>query len=104
MFSKNADLLQMSNRVGIQFLLTEADTGLTFLEVAETTSIAGSRERNLTNAREAYITVVRLLDRVEPTREEMDFLAKKMAELRDGLIATGCSLGPDPFAGKSSAS
>lgn len=86
-----SDLMQQSNQVGVRFLLAEVDAGLTFLNVAASSAMPGSRERNLKTARELYKTVLRLRFNVQPAPEEKQELQNKLAELRTGLIEAGCS-------------
>lgn len=85
-----SELLQKSNRIGVQFLLAEVETGLTFLKVAATTSREEGRARNLQNAGEVYRTVQRLLPRVTPQPEEKRQIESKMVEIREGLLQAGC--------------
>ncbi len=81
--------IHQSNRAGVEFLVAEATVGLTFLDVAETTSAGEVRTRNLENARTAFETVQRLLPRVFPSGEKMAFLETKLAELKCRLAARG---------------
>lgn len=88
-------IVEESNRVGIQFLLADLATGLTFLNVAAVTHSDESRQRNYQNALSAYQTVIRLLPRVTPSAEERDDLNGKLDILRGRLAAIGLIDDPD---------
>lgn len=77
--------MEQFHRVGVQFLLTDLGTALTFLDVAELTASEESRRRNLQNARHVYDTVMRLLPRVCPSMEEHAALENRLAELKRRL-------------------
>ena len=51
----------------VEFLLTDLETGLTFMDVAQTSGNQEIKQRNHTNAHVAYDTVIRLLPKVKPT-------------------------------------
>lgn len=91
-YTPTPDLLQQSNRIGVQFLLAELETGLTFLAVAGTTSIGENRARNIESAHQAFRTVHRLLPRVLPSPEEKLQINGKMDRLKQGLLKAGCAL------------
>lgn len=82
-------LHEESNKIGVEFLLTEVETAFTFLAVAETTSSPETRERNRNNAFEAYKTVIRMQSKIvmEPNRKS-DF-RQKVADLRKRLQEFG---------------
>lgn len=82
-------LHEESNKIGVEFLLTEVETAFTFLAVAETTSSPETRERNRNNAFEAYKTVIRMQSKIvmEPNRKS-DF-RQKVADLRKRLQEIG---------------
>ena len=64
-----ADFLRSSdlNMTSVEFLLTDLETGLTFMDVAQTSGNQEIKQRNHTNAHVAYDTVIRLLPKVKPT-------------------------------------
>ncbi|MFP5236996.1 MAG: hypothetical protein ACLGSD_13940 [Acidobacteriota bacterium] len=82
-------IMAESNQIGVQFLLADLATGITFLNVAEVTQIAATRERNYGSAWTAYRTVLRLLPRVTPTVEQQAELTAKITELKRRLTAAG---------------
>lgn len=82
-------LIQQTNQIGIDFLLTDLNTGLTFLQVADVTSSPESRTRNLDNAYEVYRTVTRLLPRVVISPGERLQIQKKLEDLRNPLERAG---------------
>jgi hypothetical protein len=90
-----AQLLEESHRIGVQFLLADLATALTFLDVSEVTELEESRKRNLERARYVYDTVMRLMPKVAPSTEELAALEGKLAELRRRLVATGQLADPD---------
>lgn len=92
MYVPNSELMRKSNSVGVRFLLAEVNAGLTLLASAATTAMPGNRQRCLSNAREVYGVMLRLLPRVQPDPDEKLELGGKMAELRDGLIDAGYRL------------
>jgi hypothetical protein len=77
-----AQLREASNKVGTEFVLTELDTALTFLDVAETTRSAETRERNRNHAYEAYEVVLRMQSRVIMDPDQKIEFQQKLATLR----------------------
>jgi hypothetical protein len=86
---KTSHLLERSNHIGVQFLLTDLETARTFLEVAEVSGIEEVKSRNRKNARVVYETVLRLSSNVVPTLEEQIELDRKLDELRRRLESLG---------------
>jgi hypothetical protein len=60
------------NKTSPDFLKTDIETALTFAGIARTADSAKDRERNRRAARNAYDTVVRLIERVELTDHDKD--------------------------------
>ena len=87
----SSNLIHQSNRIGIEFLLADLATGLTFTEVAAVTSSVEGRARNWDKAREVYRTVMRLLQRVSPSPEEQSQLQSRLEELKRRLEKAGYS-------------
>jgi hypothetical protein len=52
--SKSSQLIERTNRIGVDFLFTELKTGLTFLQVAHTSDSSASKKRCLDKAFSAY--------------------------------------------------
>jgi hypothetical protein len=82
-------ILQEAQRIGVQFLLADLATGMTFLDLSEVTRLEESRSRNRRNARCVYDTVMRLLPRICPSDCESAALSDRLAELKRRLIAIG---------------
>jgi hypothetical protein len=76
-----------NNRV--EFLLTDLDTALTFLDIARTTTNEETRRRNFENARRAYDTVIQLMQRVPLDDAQNEFIQGKLTLLRMRLEAAG---------------
>ena len=77
------------SRNAFEFLLTDIDTALTFMDVAESTDKADIRKRNYANARRAYDTVVRLMQNLSLDDTEEAELAEKLALLKLRLQSVG---------------
>jgi hypothetical protein len=73
----------------IRFLNTEADVGLNLARFTAESPTGEKRARNHRNAREAYDTVIKHLDRTAATSEELEALHQKMATLRELLKSLG---------------
>jgi hypothetical protein len=87
-------IMDESQRVGVQFLMADLTMGLTFLDVAQTTESEETRMRNCQNARTAYEAVVNFLPRVSPSDEEWATLEAKLRKLKDRLVALGLESPP----------
>jgi hypothetical protein len=77
------------NASGIELVLTDLDTAMTFLNVAEVTRIPETAVRNHENARHAYDTVLRLLRHLHPTPEQQRTIEEKLSVLKTRLRAAG---------------
>ena len=76
--------------VSMKFLKTELQTGITFADVALTARYADKVERNKANARKAYDTALRFLEKTRPEcASQLETLIK---HLRSKLEALGESL------------
>jgi hypothetical protein len=84
-FLRSSDL----NTTSIEFLLTDLDTALTFLDVAQTSGDQEVKQRNHTNARLAYDTVTRFLPKVKPTAAQQQAIDEKLTLLKARLEAVG---------------
>jgi hypothetical protein len=97
LFTKSfSQLREDANETGVQFLLTEVDTGLTFLEVASVTNSDETRKRNYKNARLAYDTVVRLKTRLLLTGAQRNQIETGLAKLRNILEGKGMQFDAEP--------
>jgi hypothetical protein len=83
------DGAKASNRGLIEFLLTDLDVALTFMDVADTSEFRSTADRNHQNARNAYDTVVAKLREVTPNPTQKAMLDEKLAALRSRLKAVG---------------
>lgn len=92
MVKDNSRLMDETNRVGVQYLLVEVHTGLTFLDVADTTERRENRTRNLQNALKVYQSVQRLLPQVTPLPDEKMELESGMEVLKSRLNKAGISV------------
>jgi hypothetical protein len=82
-------IVEESNRLGVQFLIADLSVALTFLDVAETTRSEEVRKRNRDNARTAYDAVQRFLGRLSPSKEEQTELDARLSTLRSRLRGLG---------------
>ena len=74
---------------GVEFLLVDLDTALTFIDIAETTADEETRRRNFHNARYAYDTVLRLMQKVTLDDAQNEALQKQLTLLRTRLEGVG---------------
>ncbi|HEY1578677.1 MAG TPA: hypothetical protein VGF82_16535 [Terracidiphilus sp.] len=86
---KSSDLIANSNQIGVDFLRTDLDAGLTFVSVAKTTTCLETRARNFSKALKAYETVLRFLPRVTPSVGEQTEIMSKLEDLRADLERAG---------------
>lgn len=80
------------NRIGLEFLFTELDLAMTFLDVAQTTGIQETVARNHRNARTAYDTVLSLLKTLTPTATQQIAIDDRLTVLKTRLLAVGQQL------------
>ena len=73
----------------VDFLRSEIDTGLTLCRIASETANADKIERNRSNARKAYESVLRFLPRVPLANDEHQEITSKLRKLRKRLQALG---------------
>ena len=74
---------------GVEFLLVDLDTALTFMAIAETTGNEETRQRNYQNARIAYDSVLQLMQKVTLDNAQNEAIRKKLTLLRTRLEAVG---------------
>ena len=74
---------------GVQFLLVDLDTALTFMDIAETTGNEETRQRNFENARYAYDSILRLMQKVTLDDAQNEAIRKKLTLVRTRLEAVG---------------
>jgi len=73
------------------FLVTDLDLAMTFMDIAETTSIEATAHRNREHARQAYNKVLEFLSRPMAKHIDRDSVESKMATLKARLDAVGYS-------------
>ncbi len=81
-----------ANEAGVQFCLTDTETGLVFLNLAGTTHSDESRTRQVGEAHKAYQSILHLLERLHPSLEQQVTLLERLGLLRTGLVAAGVPL------------
>jgi hypothetical protein len=86
------ELIEETNRVGVDFLRIEAEAALTFLQVAETTGSDATRDRNYHNASEGYRTLLQFLPRVVLDPKDAVEIRMKLEYLKLHLELGGYSL------------
>jgi hypothetical protein len=77
------------NAASVKFLLTDLDTALTFMDVADVTGLEETMQRNHANARKAYDTILHLMKKVTMTAQEQEEMHNKLALLKARLVAVG---------------
>ena len=83
------ELLRNTNNTGIDFLLTDLDAALTFMDVAAVSGIGETKKRNYENAYHAYRTVLRLLDKLDPDAAQRAVINHKLVLLKERLEQVG---------------
>jgi hypothetical protein len=77
------------NQTGVEFLLTDLDLAMTFMDVAHTSHVPGTVCRNHNNARTAYGATVHLLEKLTPDARQRQEINAKLAALKTRLQAVG---------------
>ncbi|HKF46728.1 MAG TPA: hypothetical protein VKB38_05175 [Terracidiphilus sp.] len=85
-------MLPQSDQIGVSFLFTELESADTFLDIADTTSMPESADRNRRHAFKAYMTVRDLLPLVVLQEEEEADIYHKLNLIRQRLIEAGYSV------------
>jgi hypothetical protein len=80
---------QQLNATNADFLRIDAETALTFSQMALEADNPEKRDRNHQNARKAYDTIMRLRQKVVFTPAQEESMNQKMAELKRDLIKLG---------------
>jgi hypothetical protein len=79
----------MKQRAGVEFLLTELKTGGTFVELARQSVDNGKIRRNRQNARKAYDSVLKFIDRVVLSDGERSRIDDSLRTLKNSLKKLG---------------
>jgi len=82
-------LAEAANAVSIEFLLSDLDVAITLLDVASTTSVEETAQRNHENARKAYDAVLYHLSKVKLNASQQHSLDEKLAILKARLEDVG---------------
>lgn len=80
---------QRVNDSGADFLRTDLETALTYVNIARTSTNPQTVERNYRHAREAYDLVSRLLPQIKSAAPQRQTIEQKLAQLRARLEAAG---------------
>lgn len=80
------------NHTGAKFLITDVDTALTFMDVAETSRDEETVARNRQNARDAYGTVLGFLSKLKLIPSDREAVESKLAVLKARLEAAGIAV------------
>ena len=81
--------LRVSNMIGMDFLVTDAELALTFLDMARASSNEENRSRRTREARRAYDTILKRLPKLKPEPEQLEKLNDLLTVLRKRLIEAG---------------
>ena len=82
-------LFSALNRTGAEFLFTELDLALTFMQVADASRVEETERRNHQNARCVYDTVLALLPKVRINDAGHQSIKEKLKLLKKRLEAVG---------------
>jgi hypothetical protein len=77
------------NTTAIEFLITDLETALVFMDVVQTSGDQEVKQRNHTNAHVAYDTVTGLLSKVKPTAAQRQAIDERLTLLKARLEAVG---------------
>ena len=77
------------NQSGVEFLLTDLDVAMTFMDVAAASHIQATIRRNHNNARKAYDSTLQLLEKLTPNGRQRQEIETKLAVVKARLKAVG---------------
>ena len=77
------------NRTGTEFLKVDVVTGLTFAKAALDSRDEDKKLRNQKSARKAYDTIVRMLNKITPSKADAQQLHENLQQLKNDLIQLG---------------
>lgn len=86
------DARSEANQIGVNFVLTDLDVAMTFMDVADASQNEETVRRNHANAHIAYEAVVYFLGRLTPDAGQRQVIDAKLALLRTRLQAIGHQL------------
>ncbi len=79
-------------QTGAQFLQTDLRAALTFTDIARTSEVNGTRERNVQNAAKAYASVCRLIPKLRLLPQQATPVEELRLELRRRLEELGVTV------------
>jgi hypothetical protein len=79
-----------ADEAGVQFCLTDAETGLIFLNLTD--APPESRDRRIEEALKTYRTILHLLEGLKPSSSEQAALRERLDLLRERLVIAGIPL------------
>ena len=85
------DLIERTNRAGVDFLFTDIEMAFTFLHVGETSTSPETRDRNFGKSLQGYRTVLHFLSRVVLSPVQRTDLEEKLRNLKNRLEKAGVS-------------
>ena len=86
---KKRPLADVLNAASIEFVLTDLDIAMTLMDVASTTTVDETAQRNHQNARTAYDSMLRLLPHIKLNASQHYALDEKLAILKARLESVG---------------
>jgi len=78
------DLSMSDSDPGVSFLLVDLDLANTFLDIADSTELAETRERNISNAWTAHNSITNFASRIHLTDSERLTITSGLQTLRNG--------------------
>ena len=86
----NEDVLRRTEKAGFQFFITDLELAITLAQIAsDAQEDSEKRERNRSNAREAYDTIRRISSHAVLTDEQREQVNDKLEVLRSALEKLG---------------
>jgi hypothetical protein len=83
------ELIERTNRAGVDFLFTDVEMAFTFIHVGETSTTREARDRNFGKALRGYQTVLHFIPRVSLSAVERADLEQKLHKLKARLEEAG---------------
>jgi hypothetical protein len=77
--------LRAPHRIGAEFILTDLDVAMTFLDVAAVSKCEETISRNHDNARKAYTASLSILEKLSLDEPQRQAIEEKLARLKTRL-------------------
>jgi hypothetical protein len=87
-----AENISDSSHIGAEFLISDARTALTLLDLAATTDSPTDRSRRIAEAYKAYTSILSFMGRIDPGAEQMNILRSEMETLALRLREAGIQI------------